>query len=131
MRTRYLVAFVVCCDLVMLFAGVPLERATWLALAHQAHDRRLLLTMLAANLVLFGVCICGFVAMAVAATRGLRFALGRLPELTRDHGKRGERDRRDQQKQDRLKKNDTGELTTAAHSCSGGDERELQTAPHA
>lgn len=78
MRTRYLIAFVVLCDLLMMLAGVPLERASWLAVAHHSADRTLLSALLVGNLALLAVCLLGFYACAVAGARGVRFAFTRF-----------------------------------------------------
>ena len=75
MKTRYLLGFVLICDALMLFGGIPLERTTWDALAHHRQDRELLLTLLAANLALFGLCVCALLATAIAGSRGIVFAV--------------------------------------------------------
>ena len=78
MKTRYLLVFVVCCDVLMFFVGIPLERATWLAIAHHVHDRHVLVGLLAANVGLFALCVGAFFATALASTRGVQYALRRF-----------------------------------------------------
>ncbi len=81
MRTRYLIGFVVVCDMFMFFAGVPLERASWLAVTYHRGDARLVGMLLAANLALLAICLLGFYASALAGTRGVRFALTRFSRI--------------------------------------------------
>lgn len=77
MRTRYLFVYVLVCDALMIFGGVPLLRATWLAVVHHA-ARATLIELLAANMALLVLCLAGFFASAVAGTRGLQFAFRRF-----------------------------------------------------
>lgn len=77
MRTRYLFVYVIVCDLLMVFGGVPLVRLTWLAIVHHA-SRGTLIELLAANLALLVLCLAGFFASAIAGTRGVRFAFMRF-----------------------------------------------------
>ena len=78
MRTWFLVATVVVCDIVMVFLGVPLVRATWLAITQSRDDRHLLIMLLAANLTLMCIACAGFGAAAVLSARGVRFVFTRF-----------------------------------------------------
>ena len=87
MRTRDLVALVVICDAIVLFAGVPLERASWLAVTQHEHDRRVLVELLCANVLLMGVCLLGFSAAAAASVRGFRWFQAFFQSLRATHAK--------------------------------------------
>ena len=80
MKTRQLLIFVVICDLFMAAAGIPLERVTLKVLAHP-HDRPTIVLLLIANLALFAICVCGFLATSIAGTRGVRYAITRFSKV--------------------------------------------------
>jgi len=82
MKTAYLLAIVVFCDAIVLFFGLPLERATWNAIAHDRGNRHLLVVLLVGNVTLFWVCIAGFIATSIAASRGVRFAIRRFSKAS-------------------------------------------------
>ena len=78
MPTWSLLATVVVCDFVMVLFGIPLVRATWVALTQARDDRHLLIMLLIANLTLMCIACVGFAAAAVASARGVRFVFRRF-----------------------------------------------------
>lgn len=78
MPTWFLIATVVVCDFMMVLFGIPLVRATWLAIKQSHDDRHLLVMLLIANLTLMCIACVGFAAAAVASARGVRFVFRRF-----------------------------------------------------
>jgi hypothetical protein len=73
-RTRYIIACIAIADAALVFGGVPLQRYSWSVAAQSAPDSNLVLTLIAANVGLLLLALCGMLASLVLARRGVRFA---------------------------------------------------------
>ncbi len=82
MRTALAYAAGICCDCVLLLAAVPLTRYSLAAAHAQPTNRPLLLALLAANLLLLGVCLFGLSAWGYALFQNLRATHARVVRET-------------------------------------------------
>ena len=73
-RTRYLCACVALSDTALLAGGYPLQRISWDTAAQAAPDPHKVLLLLAANVALLLLVLCGFAATISLTRRGFRFA---------------------------------------------------------
>ena len=77
LRTRYVFAGVATIDATLIFGGVPLQRYSWNVALQPSPDPTLVLLLLAANIALLLIALCGVYATMTLARRGFGLAVRR------------------------------------------------------
>ncbi len=74
-RSRYLCAAIAVSDVVLLAAGVPLQRYSWSVASQRAVDPQTILVLLLANVALLALLLCGMLSAIVLTRRGVQLTL--------------------------------------------------------